>query len=51
MVQVAIALAILRWRELWELQVKATLPCPGNLEGLGGWTQQRKETQGCTQIF
>ena len=46
-----IKLAVLGQRALQELQVKAPRPSLGKLEGLGGWTLQRREAQGSIQII
>ena len=44
-------LAVLGRQEPQELKVKALRPCLGKLVGLGGWTLQRREAQGSTQII
>lgn len=50
-VQGGIMLAVLGWRELQELQVKAPRPCLGKLEGLSDWTLQQSEAQEGTPII
>ena len=44
-------LAVLGRQEPQELKVKALRPCLGKLVGLGGWTLQRRDAQGSTQII
>ena len=46
-----ITLAVLGRREPQELKVKVPRPCLSKLVGLGGWTLQRREAQGSTQII
>ena len=43
--------AVLGRQEPQELKVKAPRPCLDKLIGLGGWTLQRREAQGSTQII